>query len=288
MFFKGAYTSPASDSAATILWRHKLRSDEYYFWHILQEADWHIRGIEYHYASLLNHYLAFKEKVATMEPAQNDVLVVHSPNYPGILYEFYALVNLARITLERLQNILRPLFIKTAFELPKSVRKLVGTATNCPVYKELGNDPTYSYLIDVRNCLVHYRSFAASRGIICFKEGTVNPLESAMPDFPYVPTMAMAFFGRGKDLGPGINIFLPDQIYATGEEGKLASFSYEQKLDIGAMSLAFTELSCGAVIYALRELAEDETPRFTYTPPPKHPRNSSSSPGGRQQSRGGT
>jgi len=96
---------------------------------------------------------------------------MYAPAIQEMWFEFYALISLARIALDRLRNLLRPIFATEFNRLPKSISGYLNGGTNCPVYEWLAEQPTVEYLCDIRNCIVHFRTFATGDNAMIVKEG---------------------------------------------------------------------------------------------------------------------
>lgn len=128
-----------------------------------RQAEWNVRGMSYHCDALLRHYKEFAAGVSgramtIMDQSGGEppvMIIMYSPECQRIMFEFCALVNLARISLDRLVHVVAPVF-KTPFKgLPNSINDFWGR-TDCPLYLLLEDLPIVSYLIDVRDCLVHF------------------------------------------------------------------------------------------------------------------------------------
>jgi hypothetical protein len=62
------------------------------------QAEWHIRGVLYHLRRLFEVHGQFVHEVSVRASIGADVLIMYAPSYQQMLFEFYALVNLARIS----------------------------------------------------------------------------------------------------------------------------------------------------------------------------------------------
>jgi len=117
---------------------------------------------------------------------------------------------------------LEPLFIRGSDELPKSVRAVLEGSTHCPVYMALVRQPLVDYLLDLRNCLVHYRSFATSDNAYVVEEGTeINGALERGDLENYLRSMARADFRRVGENAISVNVCLPDRIFEADERGGL-------------------------------------------------------------------
>lgn len=186
-----------------------------------------------------------------------------APSFQHMLFEFYALVNLCRISLDNLRSYLRPLFTRTSDQLPRSVRDVLQGTTNCPVYMFLTDQPLLDYLLDLRNCLVHYRSFATSDNAYVIEEGS----EEAPADDEYLAAMAKADFRRIGKKGISVNVLVPDRIFGKDKRGgtHLAQFTFTQRWGLISTARGFAELSIGALSHTLRLLAEVPEPVFEFS-----------------------
>jgi hypothetical protein len=231
------------------------------------QAEWHIRGVLYHLRQLFQHHALFVSEVSARASTGASVLVMYSLSYQEMLFEFYALVNLCRIALDNLRVYLKPLFIGTSDTLPKSVRDVLKGSTNCPIYMALVGQLLVEYLLDLRNCLVHYRSFATSDNAYVVEEGAEMPRVSGADFDTYVAAMARADFRRvGRD-GVSVNVCLPDRIFETDDRGgtRLAEFTYEERWSLPSTAQNFVQLTIGALKASLDCLAELEEPVFEFS-----------------------
>ena len=74
------------------------------------QAEWHIRGVLYHLRRLFELHGQFVHEVSLRAGTGANVLLMYAPSYQQMLFEFYALVNLSRISLDNLRVYLGPLF----------------------------------------------------------------------------------------------------------------------------------------------------------------------------------
>ena len=138
----------------------------------------HVRGQLYHTRRLYEHYNTIGAEVSKRvlvlveRGTPPDVLIMHSPEMQEPLYEFYALLGLARISLDELLNCLRPLFGKGS--LPRSIKDVVCGTTNCPVYKQLASEPFLDRLIGLGDCLFHHKTFATAEVTTAVREGAAE------------------------------------------------------------------------------------------------------------------
>jgi hypothetical protein len=227
------------------------------------QAEWHIRGILYHLRRVYQEYRTFVHEVTIRAGTGASVLVMYAPSFQRMLFEFYALVNLCRISLDNLRLYLAPLFKKGPQQLPKSVRDVLKGSTDCPVYRFLNGQPVLEYLLDLRNCLVHYRSFATSDNAFVVEEG----MEAAdiKGDGEYFAAMARADFRRVGDNAISVNVCMPDRIFETEAGGKLAKFTYEERWNLLSMAKSFSQLAITALTETLHCLETVEEPSFTFS-----------------------
>ena len=144
---------------------------EYSF--LIYQAEWHIRGMLYHNQRVFSHYSDFVREVSERAGQGANIIIMYAPMFQQMLFELYALVNLCRIALDNLRLYLAPVFKTPRNQLPKSVRTLIKGTGDCPVLNLLGQKELFEYLVDLRNCLVHYRSFAIHDNAIVIEEGGI-------------------------------------------------------------------------------------------------------------------
>lgn len=229
-------------------------------------AEWHIRGLIYHCKNIIEQYGNFCNDVIIRANSDSgvkpDILIMYSPSVQYLMYEFYALVNLAKISLDNLSKLVYPLF--STKHLPKSVTDFESGSTNCPMYERLANDSLTHYLIDVRNCLVHYRSFATNDNAYVLKEG-VDESEAQEIAKDWIGLMAKGVFRFTDDGKTVVNIFLPDVIFERSETGdkKLAKFTYDNRYNILGHSMRFARTVMFSTIEAF-SYYKDFSKRFIY------------------------
>ena len=213
---------------------------------IAHQAQWHMRGAIYHTNALLAAYAEFASGVGARAQidVQPAVLVMYAPSLQEVLYNFYALVNLARITLDNLRIYLRPVFTTAFGQLPKSITGFLEGETDCPVYLDLQQRPIVTYLSDLRNCLVHFRSFATGDNAVVVDDHLPREEEKRlMADMAWFDHMAHARFRRTSQ-GISVNVLLPDKIFErTPGTEKLASFTYNERINLVSQAMAFTRLT---------------------------------------------
>ena len=196
-----------------------------------------------------------------------NILWMYSPDFQSMLFELYALVNLTKIALDNIRDYLWPLFRTPYNQLPKSVSGFLRGATNCPIYMFLSQQPVLDYIIDLRNCLVHYRSFATSDNAIVIEEGVEPP--ELMKTHTFFESMARASFRRVGENGIAVNVYLPDVIFEKSPDGNksLARFTYEERWNLLSMAQRFYKLGAVSLTESIRLLLQNDAPMYYYFKP---------------------
>lgn len=230
------------------------------------QAEWHIRGLTYHLRRCLQHHLQFVREVSARASTGASIIVMYAPVFQEMMFEFYALVNLCKISLDNIRIYVRPLFVTSSHQLPKSITSVLEGSSNCPVYQSLAEQPLLEYLTDLRNCLVHYRSFATRDNAIVREEGAGNFLDEGADD-TFLKAMALVDFRRVEPNGISVNVCLPDRIFERkSTAGKsLAEFSYAERLNMISMARNFVQLTAGALTATLHLLADLDGPAFRFS-----------------------
>ena len=230
------------------------------------QADWHIRGMLYHLRQLFENYSMFVDEVSARARTGASVILMYAPCFQDMPFEFYGLVNLCRISLDNLRTYLRPLFTRSSDQLPKSIRDVLKGKTNCPVYTALADQAILVYLLDLRNCLVHYRSFATSDNAFVLEEG-VDPSDVVGDGDSFLAAMARAYFRRVGETSISVNVYLPDRIFETDSAGniKLATFTYEERWNLLSTARNFTYLATNPLSLALQSLLDIPEPLFEFS-----------------------
>ncbi|MFC0518983.1 hypothetical protein ACFFGT_32515 [Mucilaginibacter angelicae] len=229
-------------------------------------ADWHIKGLIYHVNNLIASY---REVVKELELRLNtvseaDIFIMHTPQINNLMYEFYAFVSLARITLDNLRYILYPLFVNNMGQMPKSITDLEKNKTDCSVYQRIADTQELQYLIDLRNCIVHYKTFATSNNSVIVKEGLNINLEDYTGNKWTVP-MAKGMYRITENRDIVFNIFLPDNIYDRTSNGKkLCVFTYDKRINILGESVRFLRYIVFNYMEALILNISSQEKRFNY------------------------
>jgi hypothetical protein len=232
------------------------------------QTEWHLRGLIYHLRRCHEHYSTFVGEVSARASTGASAIVMFAPSFQQMLFEFYALVNLARISLDNLRVYLRPLFVRSSHQLPKSIRDVLAGSSDCPVYVQLTDQPLVTYLVDLRNCLVHYRSFATSDNAVVRDESLKEKLLAGADGDPFLTAMARAEFRRVRRNAISVNVLLPDRIFEEKTKGsgdRLAQFTYCERWNLLSMARGFVELTGGALIATMQLLVEVDEPAFHFS-----------------------
>jgi len=137
--------------------------------------------------------------------------------------------------------------------------------TDCPVYEWIANQSIFEYMIDFRNCLVHYRSFAISDNALVIKEGADISDIIEKNDYVFAP-LARATYRTVDEGGFSVNIYLPpDKIFEQSTNGKkLARFTYEEKWNLLSQCRNFAQATSTTVLLSLRLVLKTKEPAFKY------------------------
>jgi hypothetical protein len=238
---------------------------------IAHQAEWHLRGLLHHMNRMLEAYSDFAREVgarAQLE-AGPDALVMYAPSYQEVLFEFYALVNLARITLDNLRLFLRPVFRTPFGQLPKSVSGFLDGWTDCPVYHYLSRQAATAYLSDIRNCLVHFRTFATGDNALVIGDHVPTEEEERLLESTgWFRHMARARFRR-VDRGVSVNVFLPDRIFDhSGTTEKLVAFTYDERINILSQAMSFVRLAWQSLSGSYSLLLSPGVPTYQFAKRP--------------------
>lgn len=229
----------------------------------VHQAEWHVRGLTYHCRNLIENYDILVQNIADMVIPGLNVMFLNIPGVEKLFFEFYALVNLARISLDNLRNILYFVFKTPYGGLPKSINDFKSGYTDCLLYERIANESIVTYLSDIRNYIVHYRGFATKDNIIVTSEKfwDMNTLNGNC----LINLMLKIFFrfdGENKIL---INSYLPDIIFIRDyNKEKLAHFTYNQRVNLISQSYGFVEFVALSTIEALELLIKPGCPTYTY------------------------
>jgi hypothetical protein len=248
-------------------------------------AAWYVRGQIYHARRLYQHYLELADEAsrrvsALLPDNPPDVLVFASPALQELLYEFYAFLGLARISLDELRHLLRPVLVPTqGGSLPKSIKALVRGVTNCPLLLALRNEPMLDHVIDIRDCLVHHKTFASSEPLIVVKDGSEVDLEPILQQGWSRP-VTLPSYRLIDDNRIVFNVWLADQIYSyptPDNRGPIVSpFTYEQRTNLVTQILEYLRFGAYQVIQSVSLLREHKGEPYTWAkkadcqPPPRY------------------
>ena len=145
---------------------------------------------------------------------------------------------------------------------------LKGT-TDCPLYDSLLTEQSklLRYLLDVRDCLVHHRSFASSDNSLVLAEGATD---ARLPELlsPWHEPVTRITFRRVEPGGIAVNILLPDAIFEYGPEGSrknmVREFKYDERINLLTQAREFAKLVVGSILHALALLSAEREPVFTW------------------------
>lgn len=237
----------------------------------VRNAAWHVRGQIYHTRRLYQHYVALASEVgkrvnALLPDNPPDVLIFNSSALQELLYEFYAFLALARISLDELRHLLRPILVPAAGQsLPKSIKDLVRGVTDYPVLLALGKEPMLYHLIDIRDCLVHHKTFASAELMVVVKDGSDADLEPILREGWSRP-VTLPHYRLTDDNRIVSNVLLPDRIYTyptPADRGKIVSpFTYEQHNNILTQILEYLRFGAYQVIESILLLRDHEGEPF--------------------------
>lgn len=232
----------------------------------IRQADWYVRGSLYHLKNISEYYKKIGEELSsrvlsildgTKRPPE--AVIMYSPEIQYLYFEFYSLVNLVRISLDNLRNLLSPTFSTSYKNLPKSITRILKGETDCPIYLNLAKNEALEYLIDLRNCIVHYRSFATSDNSFAVLEGTELSIE--LPKW-----YARISYRQIDERNIVSNIFLPDQIYIYNANGikKMPPFTYKKKINLLSVCKEFVMLCMDVTIDSIKLLENINSKVYYY------------------------
>lgn len=250
-----------NESVFTLRQKH----DGYYS--LANEIGWHVRGLTYHYRNLLDKYQIVCAQIAerAITSARPGVLIFHSPEMQALLFEFYSIVTLSRIALDHLvQHTMLPLF---SSNLPGSMNTFLKGESDYNLHKTMNEEPEIRYLIDIRDCMVHYRTFAVADNTVALSDSID---ESGLPDingylkYPITRT----YFRITSDNKLSVNILLPDEIYRYTSEGNrnglVKDFQYTERNNILRKSMDFIMVCGAATIHTLDLISNDERNKYKW------------------------
>lgn len=234
---------------------------------IAYQAQWHMRGCLFHMRALQGSYERFAGEVGARvhgHAVPPDMVVMHTPALQESMFSFYALVNLAKITLDNLRIYLRPVFQTDFRQLPKSLSDFLASETDCPVYRDLAAQPVAQYLNDLRNCLVHYRSFATSDNVIVVSEHvSADRHDELLGTDGWSDGMARASF-RLEGQKVVVNVLVPDTIFDRFTTEKLARFTYNERHHLLSQAREFVYLIHHVLAATIALLINPGVPTYTY------------------------
>jgi hypothetical protein len=250
----------------TAAWDLIKKKQDYY--NLAHEAEWHIEGLLYHFRNMLGFYQTISGQIAERALAIDKVgvLVFHSPEMQSLLFEFYSIVILSRLTLDHVtQYTVAPLF-KPGI-LPGSTNTFMKGTSDLPLHLSLSTEPLVRYLFDVRDCMVHSRTFATSKNTIAISD---NIDEAQLPDMKelWKYPIARTYFrvvGKNKI---SANILLPDAIYQYDDNGSrvrlIKDFAYSDRNNILRQSIDFIQICAASVVNSFSLLEEKELKTYTW------------------------
>jgi hypothetical protein len=212
---------PLTDLAAEIeeiddLLRHSsasVLSEKPEYALLAHQAEWHARGLVYHLRAIYASYKHVAREVSARASTGADALFMYSPEMQKLIFEFYALVVLAEITLDELKKYVSPLFLAPG-SVPNSITDILKGSTDCPLYAEYAREqlPLLTYLLDIRDCLVHHRSFATSDNSVAVREGC-DVTEINGGEVPWPLPVTRLTFRHIDEERIAVNVLLPDAIF---------------------------------------------------------------------------
>lgn len=240
---------------------------------LIEQAEWHARGVLYHCRRVYDMYRNVAAGVVARAGASPDVIVMHSREMQHLLFEFYAFTLLSRITLDELKKYVAPTFTTSPANLPNSVTDMQKGWTDCPLYASYLANRVHllRYLLDVRDCLVHHRSFATSDNTVAVRTnvGELGHPESSLPwSGPWHEPVTRVTFREVDPDGMAVNILLPDAVFEYDADGRrtrmVGRFAYEERINLLTQCREFAQLTVGAVLTALALLENQRTPLYTW------------------------
>jgi hypothetical protein len=237
---------------------------------LTRQAEWHVKGLIYHAEKLTALYKHVASEVGGRHlSTKAEYIIFHSEELQELTFEFYAFVLLARLSLDELKNCLKPLFTSNP-QLPNSITDVLKGSTDCPLYSGLQQgQPILRYLIDIRDCIVHHRTFATSHDAVAMaKEAEEENFAKTLPQGWQIPVTRI-YFNRDTLGKLVVNILLPDAIYEVGQDshrGKMVPhFTYDIGVNILAQSMEFLKLCTYETALALNLLAKESKQGYTWS-----------------------
>ncbi|WP_105620063.1 hypothetical protein [Vallitalea okinawensis] len=235
--------------------------------HRFQRYEWHLHGLVYHMKNLITYYSDIGEQVRLRINSGEDIpaiIILNCESGQKLYYEFYSFVNLTKITLDNLSKMVYPLFENK--DLPNSFSKYNAGTTNCPLYEWLSNTDLIYYFIDIRNLLVHFKSFATTDNIVVLKDDLLDEINNATNDIEsykfYTECMLKSYY-RIQDKRLVFNIKIPDSIFE-GAHDKICKFEYYENKNIIAESMKLTRVIFQTVSFIRDYYSSERKPEFKY------------------------
>lgn len=244
----------------------ELRQKNNGHYNLANEIGWHMRGLIYHYRNLFENYKVVCHQIverATIDPRPS-VLVFHSPEMQALLFEFYSVTVLSRITLDHIvQHTMSPLF---SSNLPNSANKFLKGKSDYDLHKILNEEPEVRYLFDTRDCMVHFRTFAVADNTVAISDSVD---EDSLPDInAYLKYPIARTYFRLTNNKLSVNILLPDQIYKYNTDGSrdglIKKFTYTERHNILRKSMSFITICAASTIHTLDRLSSGDKDMHTW------------------------
>jgi hypothetical protein len=153
--------------------------------------------------------------------------------------------------------------------LPNSVTDIQKGWTDCPLYASYLADQgqLLRYLLDIRDCLVHHRSFATSDNTVAVVS---DACELRHPEWfgPWHEPVTRVTFRKVDSGGMSVKILLPDAIFEYDADASrtrmVGRFTYKEGINLLSQCREFARLTVGAVLTALALLQSQRTPLYTW------------------------
>ena len=230
----------------------------------IYKLDWHVQGQMYHIRNMIHLYGQIVGEAAgkvlslietTKQPV--DAMLTGNVLLPDLYYEFYAFVNLYRISLDYFHRTLAFKF-ENPSNLPKSFSKLVSRTTDCPVMERMANDAVIAYFKDFRDCLNHYRTFSTNHIFLLLEESVDENETDAFDTLTQIEPFILRPSLLDGNSNVIVNFFLPDKIFEDGTDNKLVNqFEYTQKKNMIATVMHALRSVVGNYLHLLSELSSD-------------------------------
>lgn len=244
-----------------------LRQKNNGHYNLANEVGWHMRGLVYHYRNLFENYQKVCHQIAERATidAKPSVLIFHSPEMQALLFEFYSITVLSRITLDHIvQHTMSPLF---SSNLPGSANTFLKGTSDYDLHEILNEEPEVRYLFDTRDCMVHFRTFAVADNTVAISDSVD---EKSLPDIgEYLKyPIARTYFRLTNNNKLSVNILLPDHIYKYGSDGSrdglVKKFTYTERHNILRKSMSFITICAASTIHTLDRLSDGGKDMYTW------------------------